>query len=53
MRFGFALLRDREILRGYRDAGRLMGRAWHKRQLVQTAVARASVAGPVAEIIEP
>lgn len=53
LRLGFALLRDREILQGYRDAGRLMGRAWRKRQLVQMAVARANVAGPVAEIIEP
>ena len=51
-RLGFALLRDREILSGYRDAGRLLGRAWHKRRLIRTAVTRANIARPVAETIE-
>jgi GT2 family glycosyltransferase len=35
MRFGYALLRDRTLLRGYPEAARLAGRAWHKRRILQ------------------
>lgn len=35
LRLGFALLRDRAVLRGYRDALRLTGRAWKKRRLIR------------------
>ncbi len=41
LRLGFALLRDRELLAGYADAWRLSRRAWHKRQVIRTARARA------------
>ena len=35
LRLGFALLRDRALLAGYRDAWRLSRRAWRKRRLIQ------------------
>jgi len=33
-RFGYALVRDRAMLRGYRDAWTLAGRAWRKRRVL-------------------
>lgn len=34
-RFGFAVLRDREVLSGYRDAWQLGSNAWRKRRVLQ------------------
>ena len=39
-RLGYALSRDREMLSGYRDAMRLLPRAWRKRKLVQARARR-------------
>jgi GT2 family glycosyltransferase len=38
VRFGYALLRDRERMPAYRDAMRLAGRAWQKRQSLMRKV---------------
>ncbi len=35
VRLGFALLRDRAVLAGYRDAWRLVPRAWRKRSFIE------------------
>ena len=35
LRLGFAVLRDRTVLRGYRQAIQLSSRAFHKRRLLQ------------------
>jgi GT2 family glycosyltransferase len=40
LRLGYALLRDRPVLRGYRDAWQLSGRAWHKRAILKERVRR-------------
>jgi GT2 family glycosyltransferase len=40
LRLGFALLHDRSVLTGYRDAWRLSGRAWRKRAVLQDRVRR-------------
>ena len=38
LRLGFALLRDRAVLGGYRDALRLAGHAWEKRQKLKSRI---------------
>ncbi|MCH7869709.1 MAG: hypothetical protein IH881_18595, partial [Myxococcales bacterium] len=38
LRFGYVLLRDRERMLAYRDAARLAGRAWVKRQVLMRRV---------------
>ena len=49
LRLGFALLRDRELLAGYRAAWSLAGRAWYKRRLLHAAVRNEPPDGPEAD----
>jgi hypothetical protein len=40
LRLGFALLQDRSLLTGYREAWKLSGRAWRKRAILHERVRR-------------
>ena len=46
LRFGFAVLRDRDMLPGYRDAWRLTPRAFRKRAILQKARHGAATTSP-------